>query len=257
MEFTPAEARVLACLIEKQVDGPAAYALTLDELRFACNQAEGPRRVEPFDDRVLIDTLLSLKSKGLASFLPTGRTAGEVRYRHRADERWRLNVQEQAVLAALVLRGPQTPSQVLSGVPAGSLLGTPTEVEAVLDALAGRTPAAFAVRTSKKGRGGETLWAEILTGSADSVEQLELGEMGEDRAEGLGPGERAGPPAGSMQSVTTGTAAGPSPLTLAELADRLSGIERRLASIETELGILRQLAEDQGAPDRPPSRLRT
>jgi uncharacterized protein len=256
MELTPAEARVLACLIERQVDGPEAYALTLDELRFACNQSGGTRPAMTFDDRALVDTLLSLKSKGLASFLPTGRTAGEVRYRHRADERWRLNVQEQAALAALVLRGPQTPSQVLSTVAAGSLLESSTEVEAVLDSLAGRTPEAFAVRTGKKSRGGEVVWAEVLTSSADQVEQLELGEMGESVD-----AERGMPPAGrdpAMSPVATGTATGPSPLTLAELADRLSGIERRLASIETELGIVRQLVEDQQrAPDRPAPRIRT
>jgi uncharacterized protein len=256
MELTPAEARVLACLIEKQVDGPEAYSLTLDELRFACNQSGGRRPAETFDDRALIDTLLSLKSKGLASFLPTGRTAGEVRYRHRADERWRLNVQEQAVLAALVLRGPQTPSQVLSAVPAGALLESPTEVEAVLDSLAGRTPEAFVIRTDKKGRGEEVLWAEVLTGPADQVEQLALAEMGEDAVADERGMAAAGRDA-AVPSVATGTASGPSPLTMAELAVRLSGIERRLGSIETELGILRQLVEDQGAPDRPPSRLRT
>lgn len=254
MELTPAEGRVLACLIEKQVDSPDAYSLTLDELRFACNQTTGRQEEVTYDDRVVTENLLSLKSKGLARFVPTGRGTGDVRYRHRADERWRLNVQELAVLASLILRGPQTPDRVLSSVPAGSLLETPAEVEAVLDGLAGRTPTGFAMRLHAKSRGREVRWAEILTGRPEDVEQLELSDMGDDRP----PDEREEPLGRpSPYAAPTGAGAAPSPLTMVELADRLSSIERRLAGIESDLAILRQIAENQGAQDRPGSRLGT
>lgn len=254
MELTPAEGRVLACLIEKQVGGPEAYSLTLDELRFACNQTSGRRTAVTYDDRVVVETLLSLKSKGLAKFVPAGQGTREVRYRHRADDRWRLSLQEQTVLASLMLHGPQTAGEVFASVPAGTLIETPAEVEAVLDGLAGRTPMPFATRMGGKGRGEEVRWAEVLTGRPEQLEQLELAELGSDSR----PHDRSAlPPQPSpMPPVTTGTASGPSPLTMVELADRLSSIERRLAGIEAELGILRQVLEDRGTAD-PASRVRT
>lgn len=254
MELTPAEGRVLACLIEKQVGGPEAYSLTLDELRFACNQTSGRRTAVTYDDRVVVETLLSLKSKGLAKFVPAGQGTREVRYRHCADERWRLSLQEQTVLASLLLHGPQTAAEVFASVPAGSPIEVRSEVEAVLDALAGRTPTPFATRMGSKGRGTDVRWAEVLTGRPEQLEQLELAEMGSERdPEDQSPRP---PPRAPMPPVATGTTSGPSPLTMVELADRLSGIERRLAGIETELGFLRQVLEDRGAAD-PASRVRS
>src|SRR6266545_467908 len=140
MELSVTEGRVLGCLIEKQVTELDAYSLTLDELRFSCNQTTGRDPVVAYDDRTVEDTLLALKAKGLARFVAVGRNAGPVTYRHRADERWRLDRPELAVLAILLLRGPQTVDQVWALVDGLSLIDTPTEVEAALDALAGRTP---------------------------------------------------------------------------------------------------------------------
>lgn len=259
MELTPAEGRVLGCLMEKQVDGPDAYSLTLNELRFACNQTTGREPVVTYDDRTVEETLMSLKSKGLARFVPattTGRTPGPVRCRHRADERWRLNSPEMTVLAVLLLRGPQTVEEVRALVRDNPLLETPSEVEAVLDSLAGRTPTPLATRLRPTGTSRQVRWVEVLTGSPGPDEQL---DPSDDVSEGgtapplplhTGPGPTpAGQrPPGSM----------PSPLTMVELADRLSAIERRLASIEAALGTLRSAVEsDRPRRDQPSSRVRT
>src|SRR6266545_4428382 len=102
MELTAAEGRVLGCLVERQVAEPDAES-SLDDVRFACNQAT-PDAVT-YDDRTVQHALLSLKSKGLASFVAAGHSVGPVRYRHRVDQRWRLGVPEMAVLARLLLGG--------------------------------------------------------------------------------------------------------------------------------------------------------
>jgi len=218
MDMTAAEGRVLGCLIEAQVANPDVYAMTLDELRFSCNQTSGRNPVMLLDDRVVEDTLLGLRSRGLARFVVAGRTSGPTSYRHRADERWRLGPSELTILSILLLRGPQTVDEVWTLVGEPGLVASRTEVEASLDTLAGRTPRPLATRLPPTGGGGrDATWVEVLTGWP----QLE--------------GAPAAVPTPVARPNTTGR---PTP-TLAEVADRLTNIERRLAGIEAALLALR------------------
>jgi uncharacterized protein len=165
MELTAAEGRVLGCLIEQEAAAPEAVPLTLNTLRLACNQTSGRDPVVAYDDRTVEDTLLSLKSRGLARFVPPSAEARTTRYRHRADERWRMGSAELAVLAVLLLGGVQTVAEVRARAQRLHPLITPAEVEAVLDSLTARTPRPFAARVAGNG-GGETRWVQILTGPA-------------------------------------------------------------------------------------------
>jgi uncharacterized protein YceH (UPF0502 family) len=171
MELSVAEGRVLGCLVEKQLTEPDdTYSLTLDELRFSCNQTSGRDPVVAFDDRTVEDTLLSLKAMGLARYVTVGHRARPLTYRHRADERWRLGRSELAVLAILLLRGPQTVDQIwslLKEMDGPPLAGNPTDVEVALDTLAGRTPTPLAARLARSGgaEGSDGFrWVEVLTG---------------------------------------------------------------------------------------------
>ncbi|MGH9209629.1 MAG: DUF480 domain-containing protein [Acidimicrobiales bacterium] len=247
MELTAAEGRVLACLIAEQAASPESHALSLDDVRFACNQGDRPDAVA-FDDRTVEDALVALKSKGLARFVLAGRNVGPVRYRHRADERWRLGPPELAVLAVLLLGGPQTIDDVRTAVdrqrtrspgPEGAGEGErhaeavpEVDVEAALDALAGRTPTPFATRVVPPSWGGETLWAEVLTGqpSPDDLYQTY------DRRPRVG--ERGARPAAGDASATQRLPLSDRQPTLAEVVDRLASIERRLAAIEAALAAL-------------------
>jgi uncharacterized protein YceH (UPF0502 family) len=205
MELTAAEGRVLGCLIELEAAAPGAVPLTLNDLRLACNQTTGRDPVVAFDDRTLEDTLLSLKSRGLARFVPPSAEDRTTRYRQRADERWRMGPAELAVLAVLLLRGVQTLAEVRTQVQRLRPMTEPGEVDAVLDALAARTPSPFASRVGE----GEVRWVEALT-----PEGAERGAAWEATG---GPG-RAG--AGLEP-------AGPS---YAELVARVAELERRLAA---------------------------
>ncbi len=164
MDLTEAEGRVLGCLIEREAVAPEAYPVTLNDLRLACNQTSGRDPVVAYDDRTVEDTLLSLKSKGLARFV-LARAPGErtTRYRHRADERWRLGRGDLAVLATLLLYGVQTVSEVRERARRLAPFADPADVDAVLDMLAARTPTPFAARLEGDGAGGETRWVEVLT----------------------------------------------------------------------------------------------
>ncbi|HKY67936.1 MAG TPA: DUF480 domain-containing protein, partial [Acidimicrobiales bacterium] len=154
MELTAAEGRVLGCLIEQEALAPTSVPLTLNSLRLACNQTSVRDPVVAYDDRTVEDTLLALKSRGLARFVPPSPDAPTTRYRQRADDRWRMGEAELAVLAVLLVRRVLTLAEVRAH--AQRLLPhiTAGEVEAVLDTLAARTPKPFAARVAA--RAGES-----------------------------------------------------------------------------------------------------
>ena len=112
MELTAAEGRVLGCLVEQEAADPDAVPLTLNALRLACNRTTGRDPVVAFDDRTVEDTLLALKSRGLARFVAPTAEVRTTRYRHRADERWRMGPADLAVVAVLLLRGEQAVGEV-------------------------------------------------------------------------------------------------------------------------------------------------
>ena len=165
-----------------------------------------------YDDRTVEDTLLSLKSRGLARFVPPSAEARTTRYRHRADERWRMGSAELAVLAVLLLGGVQTVAEVRAQAQRLHPLITPAEVEAVLDSLAARTPRPFAARVAGND-GGDTRWVQVLTGPAP--------------ADHRGAGRRHGP----------GRRARPArrPRVSAELAPSYAALVARVADLEQRL----------------------
>ena len=110
-DLTEPEIRVLGCLLEKQRMTPDAYPLTLNSLRAACNQSTNRDPVVDYDESVLRDALARLGHRRwtrLASY--HGSRASK--YRHLLDEALGIRPDEQAVLAVLMLRGPQTPGEL-------------------------------------------------------------------------------------------------------------------------------------------------
>ena len=108
MALRSEEARVLASLIEKEAGTPDSYPLTLNALRLACNQSTNRHPVVAYDDRTVEAALLSLKSMGLVRFVHPAHGGRTVRYRHTADERWRLSPAELG--GALGPRSPRSPN---------------------------------------------------------------------------------------------------------------------------------------------------
>jgi uncharacterized protein YceH (UPF0502 family) len=112
MVLTAEEARVLGSLVEKELTTPDQYPLTIKSLLAACNQASNRDPVVDYDEGTVMAALDSLKAQRLIRFvLPShGRTA--VRYRHVLDEALGLDTRQCALLAVLVLRGPQTVGEI-------------------------------------------------------------------------------------------------------------------------------------------------
>ena len=168
MALSSEEARVLACLIEKQVTVPDTYPLTLNALRLACNQTSSRHPVVTYDDRTVEQALLSLKSMGLVRFVHPAQGGRTTRYRHIADERWRLSPADLGVLSVLTLRGPQTAGEIRARAER-HLEGSDQSVDEILDTLAARSPEPFALRLERRPGEREPRFAHLLCGEAEST----------------------------------------------------------------------------------------
>ncbi len=110
-ELTASEQRVLGCLIEKRLTTPDQYPLSLNSLRLACNQATNRDPVTHYDEATVREAAQRISHYGLAR-LASGAGSRAVKYRHLAEEALGLGSADLAVLAVLLLRGPQTPGEL-------------------------------------------------------------------------------------------------------------------------------------------------
>jgi uncharacterized protein YceH (UPF0502 family) len=103
----PYERRVLGVLIEKQKTSKSAdaYPMTLNSITTGCNQKSNRDPVYDLDEDDVEQTLTALQGKGLVMKMTGGRAD---RYRHLLYETWKASKTEMAVLAELLLRGPQS-----------------------------------------------------------------------------------------------------------------------------------------------------
>jgi uncharacterized protein YceH (UPF0502 family) len=246
MELTRAEGRVLGCLIEQEALAPGDVPLSLNKLRLACNQTTGRDPVVAYDDRTVEDTLLQLKSRGLARFVAPSPEAPTTRYRHRADDRWRMGSAELAVLAVLLVQRVLTVSQVRAGAQRIDPMMTSTEVDAVLDSLAARTPRPFAARVGGPSAGREVRWVEVLSGPVPDDLPDEPAPPGAART--------AGPTGTAVERAGTAgpAAAGAQAASYAALVSRVADLERRLAEALDGRGARDRAASFPVPPPPPP-----
>jgi uncharacterized protein YceH (UPF0502 family) len=111
MDLDAVEIRVLGCLIEKQRTTPDVYPLSLNALRLACNQSTNRDPVVDYDEAAIRVALERLSRRGWAR-LASGPGSRAVKYRHLFDEELGLGDAAVAVMAVLMLRGPQTPGEL-------------------------------------------------------------------------------------------------------------------------------------------------
>lgn len=111
MDLTPAEIRVLGCLLEKQRTTPDYYPLTLNALRAACNQSTNRDPVVAYDESTIRDAITRLNRRRWAR-LSSGAGSRTSKYRHLLDESLTNAPDELALLCVLMLRGAQTPGEL-------------------------------------------------------------------------------------------------------------------------------------------------
>ena len=165
MDLDAAEVRVLGCLIEKQRTTPDVYPLSLNGLRTACNQATNRDPVVSYDDDTIRDALHRLSRRRWTRLASGARAA---KYRHLLDENPGLARDEQAVLAVLMLRGPQTLGELRTRTERMQPFADQTELLSVLGRLAER---GFAELQPRRPGQKEQRYAHLLSSDLDEEEQ--------------------------------------------------------------------------------------
>jgi uncharacterized protein YceH (UPF0502 family) len=136
-ELTAPEQRVLGCLIEKRWTTPDQYPLSINALRLAANQSTNRDPVTRYDEHTVREAAQRLSRYGLAR-LASGHSSRAIKYRHLAEEALGLGREELAVLAVLLLRGPQTPGEIKSRTERMASIASLEHVDELLGALAQR-----------------------------------------------------------------------------------------------------------------------
>jgi uncharacterized protein YceH (UPF0502 family) len=135
------EARILGCLIEKQATTPEAYPLTANALLMACNQKNNREPVLELEAGDIGHALRGMEEKGLVRSVHGARAQ---RYEHRFATSYSVTSRQQALLAVLLLRGPQTLAELHSRTERLAPPAQLEETQLALERLMQRNPALVA-----------------------------------------------------------------------------------------------------------------
>jgi uncharacterized protein YceH (UPF0502 family) len=226
IELTPLEARVIGCLIEKQITTPDQYPLSLNALVNACNQKSNRDPVMDLGEAAvqqIVDSLskkhLLLEKSGFGSRVP--------KYQHRFCNTefgsLKLDPQELAIVCELLVRGPQTAGELRTRASRMAPFAETSEAEAALARLAERPDGPYVVRLAREPSRRDSRWAHLFSGP---VADPHAGREVEDRE--------------PVSNIGHGTAAVSAP----EVSFPASRNDERLAKLEQEVLALRAELDD-------------
>ena len=200
--LSPVDARILASLFEKEATTPDAYPLTLNAIVLACNQKTAREPVMDLEPGDVANALRRLETR---AFVKSQHTARAERYAHRLEAVLSLTKPQTALLALLMLRGPQTAHELLSRTDRLARFEGIEDVQHALERLSRRTPALVVALPRQSGQRGER-YAHLLCGEPDA----------------------------SAMAVSAANAGASSPMSerVAELEQRVAELEARLAALE-------------------------
>ena len=235
MRLSDVEIRVLGSLLEKQRTTPDAYPLSLNALRLACNQATNRDPVVHYDEGEIRDALTRL---GRVRYTRLTSTQGSraAKFRHLLDETLGLSQPQQAVLAVLMLRGPQTPGELRQRT---ERLHAFADFEALGAALAALIDAGLVERLDRRPGQKEERYAHRL-GGAPTVASAPVADPSAARDRLESPSlESPGPAPHS-----------PSPAPVDPHAARIDRLERQVGELAAQLArICAELGIDE--PETP------
>ena len=161
--LTPVEARVLGCLIEKEFATPEYYPLTLNSLVAACNQKSNRDPFLNLGASEVESALGSLRQQRLASLF-AGADARVPKHKQTLDMVFPLEPAARALLAELLVRGPQTTAGLRGNAELLCALPDLAELEILLAELAERPSGGLVRKLSRQPGQKEARWAQCLTG---------------------------------------------------------------------------------------------
>jgi hypothetical protein len=230
VRFTPNEARVIGCLMEKSILTPDQYPLSLNALVNACNQKSSREPVLTLDQGAVQRAVNDLIERKVIMVQPYGGRVDKYQQRFCNTQfaQIKFSPAEYAVICMLLLRGAQTPGELKAHSGRLHEFGDATEVDAALDSLLTRADGPFVARLPREPRRKDHAWAHLFGGPIASVprpaEPLERAAPEHAAASERAPREAAPGHADARDAI-------------AALEARVAHLEQALAEIKKSLGI--------------------
>jgi hypothetical protein len=166
------ETRVLGVLAEKQRTVPDSYPLTLNSLVSGCNQKSSRDPVIEAAEAEVLVALDSLRGMSLIVETSGGRAS---RYAHNIERVLHIPTQSTALLALLMLRGPQTAGELRLNCERLHKFADISSVDSFLVELAERTAGGLVVELSRQPGARENRWMHLLSGAPIIEERVFTG----------------------------------------------------------------------------------
>src|SRR6202048_1083690 len=190
IEFSANEARVIGCLLEKEITTPDQYPLSLHALTNACNQKTNREPVLELSEATVQGAVDALMKKYLVSDKSAGYGGRVTKYKHRFCNTefgsLKFSKQEFGIICVLLLRGPQTPGELRARTNRLCEFADSEQVEATLKNLMAREDGPFIARLPRAAGARESRYAHLFSGSIESAPEPELVSAASPGATALG-----------------------------------------------------------------------
>ncbi len=194
IEFSAIEARIIGCLLEKEITTPDQYPLSLNALTNACNQKTNREPVLELTEPAVQQAVDSLMRKHLVSDKSAGYGGRVTKYKHRFCNTefgsLKFTPQELGILCVLLLRGPQTPGELRSRTNRLCEFADAAQVEASLRRLLEREDGPFIARLARAPGAREARYAHLFSGHIESSSAEEEPQPVDETATGPSLGQR-------------------------------------------------------------------
>ncbi|MBA8561251.1 MAG: YceH family protein [Citrobacter portucalensis] len=171
-ELTATEARVIGCLLEKQVTTPEQYPLSVNGVVTACNQKtnrEPVMNLSESDVQEQLDNLVKRHFLRTVSGFGNRVTKYEQRFCNSEFGNLKLSAAEVAIITTLLLRGAQTPGELRSRASRMYEFSDMAEVESTLENLANREDGPYVVRLAREPGKRESRYMHLFCGEVDEA----------------------------------------------------------------------------------------
>jgi hypothetical protein len=173
VELTAIEARVIGCLIEKEVTTPDQYPLSLNALTNACNQKSNREPVMSLSEADVLDAVDALIERRLVSD-ESSFNSRVSKYQHRFCNTefgdLKLTEQEKGIVCCMLLRGAQTPGEIRTRTNRLATFNDVKEVENVLEYLANDEKGPLVVKLPREAGKRESRYMHLFCGEVDVSE---------------------------------------------------------------------------------------
>lgn len=171
-QLTATEARVIGCLLEKQVTTPEQYPLSVNAVTLACNQKTNREPVLNLSEHEVqeqLDALVKRHYLRTVSGFGNRVTKYEQRFCNSEFGDLKLSSAEVAVITTLLLRGAQTPGELRSRAARMHEFSDMQEVEQTLENLAAREDGPFVLRLAREPGKRESRYMHLFSGDVETL----------------------------------------------------------------------------------------